>query len=1241
VKSIERHNETKRGSFATKSFLFVPFQVIKKKHFSSLLLVLLGVLLLVGSFSLITPEAAEATVSVTVTGDGVANPITFSQADLEAMEQYKHVYSTINTWPTKKWYLAEGPRLSELLKKAGIKDEATLIKFKSTDSFTKTLTREQLDAPRYYYPGLKENHEYFGYIPGSPEKAVPVDTILALKSVEGSNDLNDLDNDYDQNAPMLVMGQRWITEQTNELFVKTVKTIEVSTATPGKWENPTANLESGTVPVGTKVELSTSDMDGDNIHYTTDGSDPTIRSPIYNWVKKRWWSSRSDELLEINKPIEINQDTVIKAVAIGPGKEDSDIVTFDYQVLLNQAPTLTPDVTDNIVGKSIEIAFTDDEAWRDAITKLIIDEVVLPESQYAVSEGKIIIDASVFKKPGDYSIVVQAAGYADASVTQKMLFPVVITAPVSDKEFAKGEQVTIKGTTDGILDVLALKVTDPDGQIVYGPTSVEVVDNKFETSFILGSDAKTGTYTIIVDDVIIGSFAVKSGSGGTGPDRDVVLTISGSGVAKEVKLTLPQLQAMKQYQQVYSAINTWPTKKWYVGEGVKLRELLDLAGMKVNNGLIKFTAADSFTMTLTIQELLNDKRYYFPNFKDSGSDADGHIRGSTAGKTEVEPIVGLLSAEGTRNPSYMNDLNSPLLMLGQRAVTEQNGQLFIKNLSKIEVLATGPSRWDKPKADPDGGEVPAGTLVKLSSTFNDDDKVHYTTDGTTPTIESPMYNWIASRWWSSRGDDVEKINKPIEINEDTTIKAITIGPGKLDSDVATFSYKVKVAVTRKTEKIIPSKDSIISLGSEAVVEIPANALQETSEVEIKIEKVTTPPDIPTGFKLVSAVYEFSVDGDNSYDFDKEVTIKLSFDSNAVSEGESLSIYYYDETLGQWVDIGGTVSDNTVTVQVEHFAKFAVMTAEELDSAVSEIITPSVGGTVSLGSEAVIEIPAEAIANTDEVKVKIEKLTKFPDVPKGFKLVGNVYEFSVDGKSSYDFDKEVTIKLSFDPNAVSERESPSIYYYDETLSQWVDIGGTVSDDTVTVQVDHFGKFAVMAAEKKLGTVTLTDIVGHWAEANIEKLVALGAVSGCPDGTFKPDNTVTRAEFVTMLVKAFKLENRGGEPFADTAAHWARDYIAAAVAGGLASGYDADTFGPDNLITREQMAVMIAKAAKLDPVADETQFADSSSISEWARGAVAAAVKNGIIKGCPDNTVRPQASATRAEAVTVIVNALSIL
>ncbi|HQD76208.1 MAG: FN3 associated domain-containing protein [Peptococcaceae bacterium MAG4] len=263
--------------------------------------------------------------------------------------------------------------------------------------------------------------------------------------------------------------------------------------------------------------------------------------------------------------------------------------------------------------------------------------------------------------------------------------------------------------------------------------------------------------------------------------------ISGDGVTNPLTLTLEQLQAMEQYQHVYSVINTWPTKKWYVAEGVKLRTLFDLAGLKENATLVRFLSNDGFEVTLTVQELLKDKRYYFPYLMDNHP-TDGSIPGSPKDAVEVEPILALRSAEDNNDPAAMNDRDSLLLVLGQRVVTEQTNPLFLKYVNRIEVLTTPPEKWDSPKADIDEGEVPVGTLIRLSAKRNDMDKIYYTTDGSTPTLNSKMFNPSASRWWPLRGD-LDSVNKPIEINEDTVIKAITIGPGKLNSDVVTFTYK--------------------------------------------------------------------------------------------------------------------------------------------------------------------------------------------------------------------------------------------------------------------------------------------------------------------------------------------------------------------------------------------------------------------------------------------------------------------
>lgn len=268
----------------------------------------------------------------------------------------------------------------------------------------------------------------------------------------------------------------------------------------------------------------------------------------------------------------------------------------------------------------------------------------------------------------------------------------------------------------------------------------------------------------------------------------VVLEITGEGVERSVQFTLSKLQTMEQYRQVYSTINTWPTKTWYVAEGVKLQDLFKQVGLKNNAQLISFTSKDGFTITLTVKELLVDKRYYYPNFMDTGQ--DGSIPGSSKGAIEVQPILALLSAEGSTNYSDMNDMNSLLLVCGQRTVTEQTNNLFLKNVSKIEVFTDELLQWDPPKATIVHDETTGEAFVELTSKVADTDKIHYTTDGTIPTANSPMFNWRANRWRSQWSSSTNNSNQGIKINKDTIIKAITIGPGKLDSEVVTITFRV-------------------------------------------------------------------------------------------------------------------------------------------------------------------------------------------------------------------------------------------------------------------------------------------------------------------------------------------------------------------------------------------------------------------------------------------------------------------
>jgi hypothetical protein len=138
---------------------------------------------------------------------------------------------------------------------------------------------------------------------------------------------------------------------------------------------------------------------------------------------------------------------------------------------------------------------------------------------------------------------------------------------------------------------------------------------------------------------------------------------------------------------------------------------------------------------------------------------------------------------------------------------------------------------------------------------------------------------------------------------------------------------------------------------------------------------------------------------------------------------------------------------------------------------------------------------------------------------------------------------------------------------------------------------------------------------------------------------PDKTITRAEFASVLVSSLNLKGTGGKVFADTDKHWARESIAIANARGIINGYNSQRFGPDDPITREQMALMIYQAQGLTSNVTGKKFRDEARISPWSRNAVMATTAAGIINGYPDGSFRPQGRTTRAEAATVIVNCLA--
>ncbi|WP_349408655.1 S-layer homology domain-containing protein [Pseudalkalibacillus sp. SCS-8] len=194
--------------------------------------------------------------------------------------------------------------------------------------------------------------------------------------------------------------------------------------------------------------------------------------------------------------------------------------------------------------------------------------------------------------------------------------------------------------------------------------------------------------------------------------------------------------------------------------------------------------------------------------------------------------------------------------------------------------------------------------------------------------------------------------------------------------------------------------------------------------------------------------------------------------------------------------------------------------------------------------------------------------------------------------------------------------------------------------MVVLVVAFGAIApnVSAAED--------DITGHWAEKSLRHLNEKGIMMGYGNGEFRPNSKVTRAEFAAFVTRALDLpDDPNFEPFQDVELDkWYYGPIHKSAAVKIINGYPDGTFKPNNNISREHMAVVINQALKtkaIEASEAEVNFTDKDKIHPSLLDDIARVISLKIVNGNPDGTYRPQANTTRAEAAVVIDRLLTVM
>lgn len=171
------------------------------------------------------------------------------------------------------------------------------------------------------------------------------------------------------------------------------------------------------------------------------------------------------------------------------------------------------------------------------------------------------------------------------------------------------------------------------------------------------------------------------------------------------------------------------------------------------------------------------------------------------------------------------------------------------------------------------------------------------------------------------------------------------------------------------------------------------------------------------------------------------------------------------------------------------------------------------------------------------------------------------------------------------------------------------------------------------------IKLNDWENHWAKEQIQIAMDKGWLDN--SSTFRPNESINRAEFVKVFNRVFGLTNTSGKTFDDTINHWAKTEIDIAVTNGVCQGTSQTTFSPNDPIQREQAAKMIANYLKIDDLEHDKimTYPDYHQISIWARDALEGTIEQGYIKGYLDTDnnqiiISPKKSLTRAEAVVML-------
>jgi len=561
----------------------------------------------------------------------------------------------------------------------------------------------------------------------------------------------------------------------------------------------------------------------------------------------------------------------------------------------------------------------------------------------------------------------------------------------------------------------------------------------------------------------------------------------------------------------------------------------------------------------------------------------------------------------------VNSITNSTEKLGAKALLQALGLLYVESTS-TQTPAPTPTPTPTPAPIPTQPSQPTQPTQPSQPT--------QPTQPTTPSDVSKKLDEVIAQGKLDQIDDVVKVLPSVL----TTGKDINKAVSSLKEVV------VKVATVLDKISNVSEVKSVVS-GLANAINIVASNIQEQSTPTVEKTLQLESLKFETAGLLLRAYEAVAVTPQKTEEATK-VTFKVSADDIATAISKASEVLsgvqaVTNSAIKKSLNLAG------VSVAINASANKDTSVVLEKD-AIEKIKSDSkVTNVLIVTPVASVAVPTSVIS-ADKVEIKVTP-----------KQVSNALSQAVDvnvvvgDKVQEKFDKAVVLVLKLN-SKIADESKVAVYRISDGKTEIVPGIYVSTTNSFLVERKSLSTYYVGDYNK-----TYSDVDSKaWYYKNVQLISAKGITDGYPDGTFRPNNNVTRAEFAKMVVETFQFDTAGQEvtKFEDVkSTDWFYPYVATLYNLGIINGRSETKFAPNEPVTREEMAKMISlalsKAGKVSLSAIPTiSFKDDSSISAWAKKYVAVVVENGIMEGRGNSTFAPKANATRAEVATVIVRAL---